>query len=117
MGAGPGWLPLFCHARIQEQAGVILKDMKCLNYDQAVEVFDAVKTYNDSTYAKPSKITARIGLTADGTGYEVELPWFEITSGIITDYGTNTYRVPQLFETTEDGEGLTLINDNTATTE
>lgn len=91
--------------------------MKCLNYEQAEEILDAAKTYNENTYAKPSKITAKIGLTADGTGYEVELPWFEITSGVITDYGTNTYKVPQLFETTEDGEGLTLLRENTTTTE
>lgn len=80
--------------------------MKCLNYDQAEEIFDAVKAYNDNTYAKPSKITATVGLTSDGNGYEISLPWFEITAGIITDYGLKTYKIPQIFDVTEDGLGL-----------
>lgn len=100
---------------VQKGTEVISVNMKCITYEQAGEIFDAAKTYNENTYAKPSKITATIGLTADGTGYEISLPWFEITSGIITNYGMNTYKVPQLFETTADGEGLTLISDNTAT--
>ena len=103
MGAGPGWLPLFYHARIQEQAGVILKDMKCLNYDQAAQLFDAVKTYNDNTYAKPGTVAATIGLTADGNGYEITLPWFKVEKGLITSYGTHTFTVPQLFTKATDG--------------
>lgn len=82
--------------------------MKCMSYEQTDQVLDAMKDYNEKTYAKPSKITATVGLTADGKGYEISLPWFEITAGIITNYGLKTYKVPQLFDITEDGSGLII---------
>lgn len=83
--------------------------MKYITYEQTAKIFDAAKKYNDNTYAKSSKIETTIGLTSDGTGYEINLPWFEITSGVITNCGTNTYKIPQLFKLAENREGLTLL--------
>ena len=37
----------------------------------------------NSTYAKSTTVSAEIGLTADGSGYEITLPWFKIENGLI----------------------------------
>ena len=62
--------------------------MKLLTYNQATQLFDAVKTYSDKTYTKSSEITATIiPSISDGS---IEMPWFEITSGVITNCGTKS---------------------------
>ena len=62
--------------------------MKLLTYDQAAQLFDAVKTYNDKTYTKSSEVTVTI--TPSVSDGSIEMPWFEITSGVITNYGTKS---------------------------
>lgn len=57
----------------------------------------------NSTYAKSTTVSAEIGLTADGSGYEITLPWFKIENGLIADCGTNKFTVPQLFKKFDDG--------------
>lgn len=70
---------------------------------QLGNIIDLAIERNDNTYAKPNTVVAKIGLTANGEGYEITLPWFEVKNGLITSYGTNTFKVPQLFGKANDG--------------
>ncbi len=78
--------------------------MSYVTPEQLGELIDLSIKRNDNTYAGPGTVSATIGLTADGTGYEITLPWFKVEKGLITSYGTNTFTVPQLFSTTTDGD-------------
>ena len=77
--------------------------MNCITPEQLGELIDLSIKRNDNTYAKPGTVAATIGLTADGNGYEITLPWFKVEKGLITSYGTNTFTVPQLFTKATDG--------------
>ncbi len=70
---------------------------------QLGEIIDLSIERNDNIYAKAGTVAATIGLTSDGTGYEITLPWFKVEKGLITSYGTNTFTVPQLFTKAIDG--------------
>ena len=78
------------------------------------QVADSIKDYvdkHDAEHVQLTEVSATIGLTADGTGYAISLPWFRIEGGLITDYGTKTFAVPQLFAKSADGS-VTVINTN-----
>ena len=78
------------------------------------QVADSIKNYvdkHDAEHVQLTEVSATIGLTADGTGYAISLPWFRIKGGLITDYGTKTFAVPQLFAKSADGS-VTVINAN-----
>ena len=78
------------------------------------QVADSIKDYvdkHDAEHVQLTEVSATIGLTADGTGYTISLPWFRVGGGLITDYGTKTFAVPQLFAKSADGS-VTVINAN-----
>ena len=78
------------------------------------QVADSIKDYvdrHDAEHVQLTEVSATIGLTADGTGYTVSLPWFRVEGGLITDYGTKTFAGPQLFAKSADGS-VTVINAN-----
>ncbi len=77
--------------------------MNCITPEQLGELIDLSIKRNDNTYAKAGAVEATIGLTADGDGYEITLPWFKVEKGLITSYGTHTFTVPQLFTKATDG--------------
>ncbi len=77
--------------------------MSYVTPDQLGNIIDLSIKRNDNTYAKANTVAATIGLTADGTGYEITLPWFKVEKGLITSYGTHTFKVPQLFNKATDG--------------
>ena len=77
------------------------------------QVADSIKGYvdkHDAEHVQLTEVSATIGLTADGTGYTISLPWFRVEGGLITDYGTKTFAVPQLFAKSADGS-VTVINN------
>lgn len=82
--------------------------MSYVTPEQLGTLIDKAVARNEGTYAKPTKVSATIGLSADGSGYEISLPWFKVENGLITDYGTNTFTVPQLFNKADDGS-VTLV--------
>ena len=76
------------------------------------QVADSIKGYvdkHDAEHVQLTEVSATIGLTADGTGYAISLPWFRIEGGLITECGTKTFTVPQLFNKPADGS-VTVIN-------
>ena len=78
------------------------------------QVADSIKDYvdkHDAEHVQLTEVSATIGLTADGTGYTISLPWFRVEGGLITDYGIKTFAVPQLFAKSADGS-VTVINAN-----
>ena len=78
------------------------------------QVADSIKSYvdkHDAEHVQLTEVSATIGLTADGTGYAISLPWFRIEGGLITECGTKTFTVPQLFAKSADGS-VTVINAN-----
>ena len=78
------------------------------------QVADSIKDYvdkHDAEHVQLTEVSATIGLTADGTGYAISLPWFRIEGGLITECGTKTFTVPQLFTKSTDGS-VTVINAN-----
>ena len=78
------------------------------------QVANSIKGYvdrHDAEHVQLTEVSATIGLTADGTGYTISLPWFRVEGGLITDYGTKTFAVPQLFAKSADGS-VTVINTN-----
>ncbi len=77
--------------------------MSYVTPDQLGNIIDLSIERNDNTYAKATTVKATIGLTADGEGYEITLPWFNVEKGLITSYGTHTFTVPQLLNKTTDG--------------
>ena len=77
------------------------------------QVADSIKNYvdkHDAEHVQLTEVSATIGLTADGTGYTISLPWFRVEGGLITDYGTKIFTVPQLFNKSADGS-VTVINN------
>ena len=77
------------------------------------QVADSIKDYvdkHDAEHVQMTEVSATIGLTADGTGYAISLPWFRIEGGLIAECGTKTFTVPQLFNKSADGS-VTLINN------
>lgn len=77
------------------------------------QVADSIKDYvdkHDAEHVQLTEVSATIGLTADGTGYAISLPWFRIEGGLIAECGTKTFTVPQLFNKSADGS-VTLINN------
>ena len=78
------------------------------------QVADSIKDYvdkHDAEHVQLTEVSATIGLTADGTGYTISLPWFRIEGGLITECGTKTFTVPQLFNKSADGS-VTVLNAN-----
>ena len=78
------------------------------------QVADSIKGYvdkHDAEHVQLTEVSATIGLTADGTGYTISLPWFRVEGGLITECGTKTFAVPQLFAKSADGS-VTVINAN-----
>ena len=78
------------------------------------QVADSIKDYvdkHDAEHVQLTEVSATIGLTADGTGYAISLPWFRIEGGLITECGKKTFTVPQLFNKSVDGS-VTVINAN-----
>ena len=78
------------------------------------QVADSIKGYvdkHDAEHVQLTEVSATIGLTADGTGYAISLPWFRIEGGLITECGTKTFTVPQLFAKSADGS-VTVLNAN-----
>ena len=78
------------------------------------QVADSIKGYvdkHDAEHVQLTEVSATIGLTADGTGYTISLPWFRIKGGLITECGTKTFTVPQLFNKSADGS-VTVINNS-----
>lgn len=78
------------------------------------QVADSIKNYvdkHDAEHVQLTEVSATIGLTADGTGYTISLPWFRVEGGLITECGTKTFAVPQLFAKSADGS-VTVINAN-----
>ena len=78
------------------------------------QVADSIKDYvdrHDAEHVQLTEVSATIGLTADGTGYTISLPWFRVEGGLITDYGRKTFAVPKLFAKSADGS-VTVINAN-----
>lgn len=78
------------------------------------QVADSIKDYvdkHDAEHVQLTEVSATIGLTADGTGYAISLPWFRIEGGLITECGTKTFTVPQLFSKSADGS-VTVLNAN-----
>ena len=78
------------------------------------QVADSIKNYvdkHDAEHVQMTEVSATIGLTADGTGYAISLPWFRIEGGLIAECGTKTFTVPQLFNKSADGS-VTVINAN-----
>lgn len=78
------------------------------------QVADSIKNYvdkHDAEHVQPTEVSATIGLTADGTGYAISLPWFRVEGGLITECGTKTFTVPQLFAKSADGS-VTVLNAN-----
>ena len=77
------------------------------------QVADSIKDYvdkHDAEHVQMTEVSATIGLTADGTGYAISLPWFRIEGGLIAECGTKTFTVPQLFNKSADGS-VTVINN------
>ena len=77
------------------------------------QVADSIKNYvdkHDAEHVQLTEVSATIGLTADGTGYAISLPWFRIEGGLIAECGTKTFTVPQLFNKSADGS-VTVINN------
>lgn len=77
------------------------------------QVADSIKDYvdkHDAEHVQLTEVSATIGLTADGTGYVISLPWFRIEGGLIAECGTKTFTVPQLFNKSADGS-VTVINN------
>ena len=77
------------------------------------QVADSIKDYvdkHDAEHVQLTEVSATIGLTADGTGYAISLPWFRIEGGLIAECGTKTFTVPQLFNKSADGS-VTLMNN------
>ena len=77
------------------------------------QVADSIKGYvdkHDAEHVQLTEVSATIGLTADGTGYTISLPWFRAEGGLITECGTKTFTVPQLFNKSADGS-VTVINN------
>ena len=78
------------------------------------QVADSIKGYvdkHDAEHVQLTEVSATIGLTADGTGYAISLPWFRIEGGLIAECGTKTFTVPQLFSKSADGS-VTVLNAN-----
>ena len=78
------------------------------------QVADSIKDYvdkHDAEHVQLTEVSATIGLTADGTGYTISLPWFRVEGGLITECGTKTFTVPQLFNKSADGSVI-VINAN-----
>ena len=78
------------------------------------QVADSIKGYvdrHDAEHVQLTEVSATIGLTADGTGYAISLPWFRIEGGLIAECGTKTFTVPQLFANSADGS-VTVINNS-----
>lgn len=78
------------------------------------QVADSIKDYvdkHDAEHVQLTEVSATIGLTADGTGYTISLPWFRIEGGLIAECGTKTFTVPQLFNKSADGS-VTVLNAN-----
>ena len=78
------------------------------------QVADSIKGYvdkHDAEHVQLTEVSATIGLTADGTGYAISLPWFRIEGGLIAECGTKTFTVPQLFNKSADGS-VTVLNAN-----
>ena len=78
------------------------------------QVADSIKGYvdkHDAEHVQLTEVSATIGLAADGTGYAISLPWFRIEGGLITECGTKTFAVPQLFAKSADGS-VTVLNAN-----
>ena len=78
------------------------------------QVADSIKNYvdkHDAEHVQLTEVSATIGLTADGTGYAISLPWFRIEGGLIAECGTKTFTVPQLFNKSADGS-VTVLNAN-----
>ena len=78
------------------------------------QVADSIKDYvdkHDAEHVQLTEVSATIGLTADGTGYAISLPWFRIEGGLIAECGTKTFTVPQLFNKSADGS-VTVLNAN-----
>lgn len=78
------------------------------------QVADNIKNYvdkHDAEHVQLTEVSATIGLTADGTGYTISLPWLRVEGGLITECGTKTFTVPQLFNKSADGS-VTVINAN-----
>ena len=78
------------------------------------QVADSIKDYvdkHDAEHVQMTEVSATIGLTADGTGYAISLPWFRIEGGLIAECGTKTFTVPQLFNKSADGS-VTVLNAN-----
>ena len=78
------------------------------------QVADSIKGYvdkHDAEHVQLTEVSATIGLTADGTGYAISLPWFRIEGGLITECGTKTFTVPQLSNKSADGS-VTVLNAN-----
>lgn len=77
------------------------------------QVADSIKDYvdkHDAEHVQLTEVSATIGLTADGTGYAISLPWFRVEGGLIAECGTKTFTVPQLFNKSADGS-VTLMNN------
>ena len=78
------------------------------------QVANSIKGYvdrHDAEHVQLTEVSATIGLTADGTGYTISLPWFRVEGGLITECGTKTFAVPKLFAKSADGS-VTVINAN-----
>ena len=78
------------------------------------QVANSIKGYvdrHDAEHVQLTEVSATIGLTADGTGYAISLPWFRIEGGLIAECGTKTFTVPQLFNKSADGS-VTVLNAN-----
>ena len=78
------------------------------------QVADNIKDYvdkHDAEHVQLTEVSATIGLTADGTGYTISLPWFRVEGGLITECGKKTFTVPQLFNKSADGS-VTVLNAN-----
>ena len=79
-----------------------------------LQVADSIKDYvdrHDAEHVQLTEVSATIGLTADGTGYTISLPWFRVEGGLIAECGTKTFTVPQLFAKSADGS-VTVINNS-----
>lgn len=58
----------------------------------------------DKKADKANVVAGIIGTKSATEGYELQIPWFEVNSdGLITDYGTHTHTVDELFIRNADG--------------
>ena len=78
------------------------------------QVADSIKDYvdsHDAEHVQLTEVSATIGLTVDGTGDTISLPWVRVEGGLVTDYGTKTFAEAKLFAKSADGS-VTVINAN-----